>query len=641
MPPIAPVAAAPRRHHRRARSRRALLALVVCAWGLATAVLPSCALAWPPFLQLRSRPAPPATRTVSGALPAIVAGAAADAAASAPLSVPPDFHAGAAARAQQAQALWQELEAKGRLSPCWKRSLQLLRVKCAEVRNDDAMRSRLALFMATCDMESDGRVHPSFHCGTALTPPSELPGPAVRHCVQALSDAAYAAFLQYRLHADVLCAYLEEELYQQRTEAAVAAMHEEVEHSSRTLAALQLSGAQAMALLRDTQALQHEAHEAAASLRQQLGLLHSGQAEALRGLQQASNDILRTSSHTNSALGELHMRVQESAAEALASVQALGEASLRRFAEVEAQTRGVMRLVEQMEALHQLLARQRLSWQRVGAALGCLCGVLLATSPARTAPVRLPATLFTLLGCVCVPMLRRCLAHPPPWPLRHETACTSLCLAAAAAVVVRCALCDAEGQARRRRQRACLTHEEAVQLWAELQATQARMQDPPAPPLHWDTARAALLRLDAPLLSRRLVLDSSTRRPVPARGLVEPETVSPLAIDVTPPRHEREATGEAAETSATSQDTRHGAALDVGDTPLSASSAGAGAAAASGRKRGRSKEEEASAAGAVAVPACPAKAARGDTPAQPSLTAAARARRAPPARPQRSARGRR
>ncbi|AYU75786.1 conserved hypothetical protein [Leishmania infantum JPCM5] len=522
--------------------------LLVCAWAVTAVLLSNCALAWPQFLYLRRREE----------LPAAVQADADDARA----HTPPRLFPGAMERGEQARMLWEEAEAKGRLSPCWKRSLQLLHAKCAEVRNEDTMRSRLALFMATCDANSDGRAHPSFHCGSAATQPSELSAHAVRQCVQGLSDSAYAAFLQYRLHADVLCAYLEEELYQQRTEAAVAAMHLQMQRSSHMLTALQHSGAEVVALMKDSQTLQQESREAASSLLHQLGLLHNGQAAALQSLQQAVSAILRTSSHTDAALGELHTRVQGAAAEALASVQALSQETFKRFAEVEAQTRGVVRLMQQMDALHQLLARQRLPRHRMAWVLGCLCGVLALTCLPQTAAARLPATLLTVVGCAGVPLLRWWTGRAR-WLFLHETAWESLCLSLAVGLVGYCAHRHTPSDTCRRRR---LAREEAIRLCGELQLQQqlgGAMLQPYAPqiPILGLQPHPCMVRSDAPEASLSVA-----------------HAWPPLSIVVSPRDDEVEATS-------TTADGSHCTASNEGS--LSLPDEVSSAASTPNRKRGR------------------------------------------------------
>lgn len=322
---------------------------------------------------------------------------------------PPLPFPGAAERVEQARALWQEVEARGRLSPCWKRSLLLLQAQCGDVQRDEATRSRLALFMATCDADNDGRVHPSFHCGSDS---AAMPSESVRACVRSLSDTAYAAFVQYRLHADVLCAYLQEELYQERTEAAVAAMVQQVESSAAVLAALQDAGAEMFALTRDTQALQREAQTATVGLRQQLDHLHEGHSATLSALRTAADDILDTSTRTDATLGQLHAHVQAAAAEALASVEALSHQSLQQLAAMEEQTRGVVQLMEQVDRVQQLLSRRTVSWQRLLFALLCVAAVFIATSAPRTAAARLPAIIVTVLGVAGGPLVGRWAGQP-------------------------------------------------------------------------------------------------------------------------------------------------------------------------------------------------------------------------------------
>ncbi|KPA73173.1 hypothetical protein ABB37_10074, partial [Leptomonas pyrrhocoris] len=426
-----------------------LLGLWVCA-----VEAPSLAYAWPRFLGMG--------RSSTAEVPSTDGGKPDKTAVPHPaLSFP-----GKAERVGQAHALWQEVEAKGRLSPCWKRSLLYLNAKCAEVQREDTMRSRLALFMATCDADSDGRVHPSFHCGTTATAPSELSADGIRACVRGLSDTAYAAFLQYRLHADVLCAYLQEELYQERTEAAVAAMLQQVEGNTEVLGVLQQSGAEAYTLARETQALQRAAQAATTSLQQQLDALHHGHAAAFQALRVAADDILHTSTRTDAALGELRTHVQEAAEEALTSVQALSHQSLRQFAVMEEQTRGVMQLMEQVDHVQRLLARQSFSWYRVLCVLGWMTAVLVATSLPHTAAARLPAMALALLSTVGLPLLQRWTGQEV-WLLLRIGVWQCLCAAWAAGLVCWSACCYTPPEVWQRR----VVREEAERVWRELRCS--------------------------------------------------------------------------------------------------------------------------------------------------------------------------
>ncbi|KAG5487448.1 hypothetical protein LSCM1_07401 [Leishmania martiniquensis] len=528
---------------------------IVVAWTSAvTAVLlSSCALAWPQFLHLGSREE----------LPAAAPAAAGDEHA----SIPPRLFPGADERVGRARMLWEEVEAKGRLSPCWKRSLQLLHAKCSEVRNEDTTRSRLALFMATCDAKSDGRAHPSFHCVFASAQSSEQSARAVRRCVQGLSDSAYAAFLQYRLHADVLCAYLEEELYQQRTEAAVAAVHLQMQRSSDMLAALQLSGAEVMALMKDSQTLQQESREAALSLRHQLDLLHNGQAAALQALQHAASHILRTSNHTDAVLGELHARVQKAAAEALASVQALSQESLKRFEEVEAQTRGVVQLMQQMDALHHLLTRQRLPRHRVVWVLGCVFAVLLLTCLPQTATARLPATLLTVTGCVGAPVLRWC-SGQAGWPFLYEAAWEPFFLSLAVGLIACCAYRYAPPSMWNHRS---LAREEAIRVWGELQLQQQAEAHHLGNAILQQPVSGILIPGLRP--HPRMV-----RNAAPESPLIIARARSPLSISVSPRDDEVEATPTTANGSHCTESSE-GSASVLDEVPSAASTPN--------RKRGR------------------------------------------------------
>lgn len=426
---------------------------MVMVLGLCVSLLeapPSVAYAWPRFLTVGRHSV---TAEVSGH------GERPDRTAAQPptLLVP-----GKAERAEQARALWQEVEAKSRLSPCWKRSLLFLRAKCDEVQREDTMRSRLALFMATCDADSDGRVHPNFHCGTTTTAPSELSADGIRACVQSLSDTAYVAFLQYRLHSDVLCAYLQEELYQERTEAAVAAMLRQMEDSTEVLGALQQSGAEVVTLVRDTQTLQRAVHASTASLQRQLDALHEGHAVALQGLRAAAEDILATSTRTDIMLGDLQTHIHAAAAEALASVEALSLQSLKQLAAVEEQTRGVMQLMAQVDHVQRLLSRQSFSRHRVLGGLGWVTAVLIVTTVPQTAAARLPAVALALLATAGLPLLQWS-TDRQTWLLLRTSTWQGLCAALTVGVVCVSAYRYTPPEMLQRR----VVREEAERVWRE------------------------------------------------------------------------------------------------------------------------------------------------------------------------------
>lgn len=440
-------------------ARRLCLAVLLALWlYTAVAPVPCVAHAWPQFLGLGRSAASTTTANTDEERQL-------DRSAAQP---PPLPFPGAAERAAQARALWQEMEAKGRLSPCWKRSLLLLQAKCEAVRQDDALRSRLALFMAACDADSDGREHPSFHCGPAASAPATLTSAGIRACIRGLADTAYAAFLQYRLHADVLCAYLQEELYQERTEAAVAAMAHQVEGTTHTLSALQQSGAVMLSLVQDTQARQRAAQKSTAALQQQLGVLQEGHTAALAGLQAAANNILDTSTRTDAVLDGLQRHVHGAAAEALAAVEALHQQSVQHYATLSEQTRGVAQLLAQVDHIHRLLSQRDFTWHRVLTAVGCVVAAWMATAAPRTAAARLPATALTLIATVGLPLLQWW-TRQSTWLLLRRQTWQGVCAVSAVAVVGWTAAAHTPPEVLQRR----VMREEVTRVWRELQQSTA------------------------------------------------------------------------------------------------------------------------------------------------------------------------
>lgn len=289
----------------------------------------------------------------------------------------------AAQREAHASALWAEMEAKSRLSSCWKRSLADLQENCQAVAKSDVLRSRLALGLAACDSDGDGRWQPSsFACTESQS---------VRSCVQGLSEPAYAVFVQYRLHADVLCAYLQEELFQQRTEAAVAALQAEATATVRSLYVLQDASGSLMQSLEDSHTLQAETHTAASALQVQLGVLQGEQATTLSSLHEAADIVLRSTQQADASVQALRAEVQESADAAAKSVEELAQRALLHFEDMQQHTEKLRGVLERFDVVQQVLLDKTFSMHSVVRTVGFGVLVLLLTSPPRTAAARLPA----------------------------------------------------------------------------------------------------------------------------------------------------------------------------------------------------------------------------------------------------------
>lgn len=316
------------------------------------------------------------------------------------------------ARMEHGKTLLNEMESRGRVNLCWKESVLLLRRSCNAIKENDLLRSQLALRMAACDSGADGRQHPNFHCGSTKSPFSVLASAAVRECVQQLSDTAYTSFVQYRLHADVLCAYLEEELYQQRTEAVVAALQAETTSAAHTLMDLRRSSEEVGRVMYEIRTLQQEAQEATSLLRAQLNQLKEKHASAFRDLGDAAQSVLRISELTGSSLDDFRQRIHDTASEAISSLKTLSSQSMERFAAVEAQTTSALRLIERVESVQQVLVHRAFSMQHLLRTVAAFSGVLLVTLPQRTSAARWPALAFIVLGLTGPPFARSALASP-------------------------------------------------------------------------------------------------------------------------------------------------------------------------------------------------------------------------------------
>ncbi|XP_073397077.1 uncharacterized protein [Dendrobates tinctorius] len=88
---------------------------------------------------------------------------------------------------------------------CWRRALQKVDVGCKELNEEE--QSRIALAFTHCHLERSGRAFPV--CTERST---------VRQCTQNMDAAAFNAYTEFFTHTHSICYYLQNELWQEKTQ---------------------------------------------------------------------------------------------------------------------------------------------------------------------------------------------------------------------------------------------------------------------------------------------------------------------------------------------------------------------------------------------------------------------------------------
>lgn len=317
-------------------------------------------------------------------------------------------------RDKYAESLWKELEAKGLFSPCWKSAVAEVRVRCGSSRlsdhvspskpfsstplrrellesstRDEDQRSRLSFRLAQCDAETDGRSPHMFFCREESD---------IRRCIQGLSDGAYVIFVQYRLHADILCAYLREEVFQQRTEAAVSALHEEAKATVHSLQTMESIESEVLKLSKENMKLYNSSRESLEGMRDDIVSIETVQQRMLAATEASSREILEQSNVTTQLLHSLRNSIAEQTEFALASIATFANATTLQYAYIQEITENLADELTRVEVAQNAFLKRSIKAKEW---LLELCGgviVLLLTSFSRTAAARFRALCLWTLG---------------------------------------------------------------------------------------------------------------------------------------------------------------------------------------------------------------------------------------------------
>lgn len=296
----------------------------------------------------------------------------------------------------QLTQLWAEAEAKGSVSSCWKKALDELKSGCRSLRTDDGARSWLALTMATCDDETDGRRRSWPRCESR---------DKIQDCIYGLDDTHYLVYVQYKLHTDVLCLYIQEESFQERTEAAVHALHTSSMTAAETLGDLHHSNKELLSSMGDATEQQRLNVAETKRLHHQLQDIQKGQTTAFESLKSSAQRITRTVEDASLHLQQLHAAIDEGAARSVAALRNVAQEAEAFQSRTELHVTGMLRGLERLEVFVQLLLDGTVGISEILRGVALMTMVLLLTMPARTSEARLPCLSLAAAAYAVRPLL--------------------------------------------------------------------------------------------------------------------------------------------------------------------------------------------------------------------------------------------
>nr|CCD14623.1 unnamed protein product [Trypanosoma congolense IL3000] len=298
--------------------------------------------------------------------------------------------------------LWMEAELKGRVSSCWKDALDTLKSGCASLRTDVSARSYLALKMAACDNEREGgrRIWPQ------CTNEENL-----RNCMRDLDDAQHLVYVQYKLHTDVLCLFIQEEAFQERTETAVHALRSGSAAAAEALFALRESSGELHSAVNKSAVLQTLNIAETKRLYEHLLDLQKGHAQAFESLQSSAQNMMASIRDTSLGLHKLHRAIDEGAARSVEALKSVAQEAEAFQTRTESHVNGMLHGLERVESFLQSFLDGTLGLSQVVRGVSVMGLIILITTPTRTNGARLPCLSLATVAYAVRPLLLTSAPH--------------------------------------------------------------------------------------------------------------------------------------------------------------------------------------------------------------------------------------
>ncbi|XP_077148518.1 uncharacterized protein LOC143809309 [Ranitomeya variabilis] len=176
-----------------------------------------------------------------------------------------------------------------RYGDCWRRALQKVDVGCKELNEEE--QSRIALAFTHCHLERSGRAFPI--CTEWST---------VQECTHNMDTAAFNAYTEFFTHTHSICYYLQNELWQERTQDIILRLTVNSDSVAKQLEATNLMAEEMM-------------HAQNATLKSQEQILRNGHLlkktlqESTMGVRQAFEEMQQSASEQRLLFSEIFNRI--------------------------------------------------------------------------------------------------------------------------------------------------------------------------------------------------------------------------------------------------------------------------------------------------------------------------------------------
>ncbi|XP_063791627.1 uncharacterized protein LOC134947478 isoform X1 [Pseudophryne corroboree] len=172
---------------------------------------------------------------------------------------------------------------------CWSRALQRVDVGCKQLNEEE--QSRIALAFTHCHLERSGRGFPS--CTEHST---------VRQCTRGMDSVAFNAYTEFFTHAHSICYYLQNELWQEKTEDIILRLTVNSDSVARQLEATNIMAEEMMqaqnATLQSQEAILRNGH-----------LLKQTLQESTMGVKLAFQEMQQSASEQRLLFSEIFNRI--------------------------------------------------------------------------------------------------------------------------------------------------------------------------------------------------------------------------------------------------------------------------------------------------------------------------------------------
>ncbi|XP_060109244.1 protein brambleberry-like [Heteronotia binoei] len=168
-----------------------------------------------------------------------------------------------------------ELARHPRYGLCWTGVLEQLEAGCKEL--DEEEQSRIALAFAHCHLERSGKRFPP-------CPPAS----SIRDCTQDMDSVAFGVYTEFFTHAQSICYFLQNEVWQQRAQDTVLRLTSASEDVAHQLESTHLLAEETARAQQDTLRSQEQILRAGELLRQTLQDSSQGVRQAFQDLQESS-----------------------------------------------------------------------------------------------------------------------------------------------------------------------------------------------------------------------------------------------------------------------------------------------------------------------------------------------------------------